>query len=240
MKKAFRIYLIAWAIMFVIFNVVVIVLPKETTVAGVTYQKLGGLSWITLILFELCFVGHLACTWFACKQDKLTGTFYRLPLIRLSYACVIVTLVLGCLAMAILSLPSWVPLIVALLVMAIYVVSILKATAAAEIVEGIDEKVKAKTAFIKTLTVDAQTLLSRAKSEPVKTACKKVFEAVRYSDPMSTDALSDVESRIRTEFDALTDAVIADNADAATASADELLMLIRERNSKCKMEKQGK
>ena len=28
-----------------IFNVVVIVLPKETTIAGVTYVKLGGLSW---------------------------------------------------------------------------------------------------------------------------------------------------------------------------------------------------
>ena len=237
MKKAFKIYLIAWAIMFVLFNVVVIALPKETTVAGVTVTKLGGLSWITLIVFELCFVGHLVCTWFALKRDKLSGMFYRLPLIRLSYACVIVTLVLGCLAMAIPNLPSWIPLIVALLIMAIYVFSILKAAAAAEIVESIDEKVKVKTAFIKTLTVDAQTLCSRAKSEPVKAACKKVFEAVRYSDPMSADALSDVESRIRTEFDALTDAVISDNADAATASADELLTLIKERNSRCKMEK---
>ena len=237
MKRAFKFYLIAWAIMFVIFNAVVIALPKETTIAGITYTKLGGLSWITLILFELCFVGHLACTWFACKQNKLTGTFYRLPLIRLSYACVIVTLVLGCLAMAIPNLPSWIPLIVALLIMAIYVFSILKAAAAAEIVESIDEKVKVKTAFIKTLTVDAQTLCSRAKSEPVKAACKKVFEAVRYSDPMSADSLSDVESRIRTEVDALTDAVVSDDADAASASADELLTLLKERSSRCKMEK---
>ena len=133
MKRAFKFYLIAWAIMFVIFNVVVIALPKETTIAGITYTKLGGLSWITLILFELCFVGHLVCTWFACKQNKLTGTFYRLPLIRLSYACVIVTLVLGCLAMTIPNLPSWIPLVLTLAVMAIYVFAILKAAAAAEI-----------------------------------------------------------------------------------------------------------
>lgn len=237
MKKAFRLYLIAWAILFVIFNVVVIVLPKETTIAGVTYHKLGGLSWITLILFELCFVGHLICTWIALKQNKLSGTFYRLPLIRLSYACIIVTTVIGCVMMAVPNLPSWIPLIVALLVMAIYVFSILKAAAAAEIVESIDEKVQAKTAYIKSLTVDAQTLLSRAKSEPVKAACKKVYEAVRYSDPMTSDALHDVESRIRTEFDAFTDAVISDNADAATASADELLTLIKERSSRCKAEK---
>ena len=237
MKKAFRIYLIAWAIMFVLFNIVVIALPKETTVAGITYTKLGGLSWIVLILFELCFIGHLICTWFALKQNKLTGTFYRLPLIWLSYACVIVTLVLGCIAMAIPNLPSWIPLVVVFLILVIYVMSVLKATVAATVVEGIDEKVKERTAFIKKLTVDAQTLLSRAKSEPVKIACKKVFEAVRYSDPMSADVLSDVESRICTEFDTLTNAVLLDNAEATTASADELLILLTERSSRCKMEK---
>ena len=220
-----------------IFNVVVIVLPKETTIAGVTYTKLGGLSWITLILFELCFVGHLACTWIALKRNKLSGMFYRLPLIRLSYACIIVTTVIGCVMMAVPQMPDWIPLIVVLIIMALYAVAVLKAAAAAEIVEQIDEKVKVQTAFIKTLTVDAQTLLSRAKSEPVKNACKKVFEAVRYSDPMTSGALTDVENRIKTEFDAFTDAVISDNADAVNASADELLTLIKERNSRCRMEK---
>lgn len=233
-KKAFKFYLIAWAILFVIFNVVVIALPKETTIAGVTYTKLGGLSWITLILFELCFIGHLICTWIALKQNKLSGTFYRLPLIRLSYACIIVTTVIGCVMMAVPNLPDWIPLIVVLIIMALYAVAVLKAAAAAEVVEQIDEKVKAKTAFIKTLTVDAQTLLSRVKSEPVKAACKKVFEAVRYSDPMSSGALADVENRILAEFNAFSDAVLSDNADAVNASADTLLSLIAERNQTCK------
>ena len=237
MKKAFRFYLIAWAILFVIFNVVVIVLPKEAVIAGVTYTKLGGLSWITLILFELCFIGHLICTWIALRQNKLSGTFYRLPLIRLSYACIIVTTVIGCVMMAVPNLPSWIPLIVALIIMALYAVAVLKAAAAAEVVEQIDEKVKVQTAFVRDLTVDASTLMTRAKSEPVKNACKKVYEAVRYSDPVTSDALADVENRIRTEFNAFTDAVLSDNADAVNASADELLTLIKERNSRCKMEK---
>lgn len=237
MKKAFRIYLIAWAIMFVLFNVVVIALPKETTVAGVTVTKLGGLSWITLIVFELCFVGHFVCTWFALKRNKLSGMFYRLPLIRLSYACIIVTTVIGCVMMAVPNLPSWIPLIAALIIMALYAVAVLKAAAAAEIVERIDEKVKVQTAFIRDLTVDANTLMTRAKSEPVKAACKKVYEAVRYSDPMTSGALTDVENRIKMEFDAFTDAVLSDNADAVNASADELLTLIKERSSRCRMEK---
>ena len=168
MKKAFKFYLIAWAILFVIFNIVVIVPPKETTIAGITYTKLGGLSWITLIVFELCFVGHLICTWIALRQNKLSGTFYRLPLIRLSYACIIVTTVIGCVMMAVPNLPDWIPLIVVLIIMSLYAVAVLKAAAAAEVVEQIDEKVKVQTAFVRDLTVDASTLTTRAKSEPVK------------------------------------------------------------------------
>lgn len=237
MKKAFKFYLIAWAILFVIFNVVVIVLPKETTIAGVTYVKLGGLSWITLILFELCFVGHLVCTWIALKQNKLSGMFYRLPLIRLSYACIIVTTVIGCVMMAVPQMPDWIPLIVVLIIMALYAVAVLKAAAAAAVVEQIDEKVRVQTTFVRDLTADASTLMTRAKSEPVKNDCKKVYEAVRYSDPMTSGALTDVESRIRTEFDAFTDAVLSDNADAVNASANELLSLLTERNRTCKANK---
>ena len=234
MKKTFRFYLIAWAILFVIFNVVVIVLPKETTVAGVTFTKFGGLSWITLILFELCFIGHLICTWIALRQNKLSGTFYRLPLIRLSYACIIVTTVIGCVMMAIPNLPSWIPLIAALIIMALYAVAVVKAAAAAHIVEHIDETVRTDTAFIRNLTAEANTLVTRAKSEKVRAACKKIAEAVRYSDPMSSGALADVENRIHAEFNAFSDAVLSDNADAVNASADTLLSLIAERNQICK------
>ena len=236
MKKGFKFYVIAWAIMFVLFNTVVLALPKEFTVLGVTYEKFGGLSWVTLIVLELCFLLHLILTAAALNQKKLSHTFYRLPLIRFSYGCVVVTLILAVLAM-LAFIPSWIPLALALLILALYAFAILKAGAAAALVEKVDKKERTGTVFVRSLAIDASTLLSRAKSEPVKAACKKVYEAVRYSDPMSAESLADVELRIRTEFDALTNAVLADDADAVTASADELLTLIRDRNSRCKAEK---
>ena len=233
MKKMFKFYLVAWAIMFVLFNIAVIALPKEFTILGVTYEKFGGVSWVTLIVLELCFLLHLALTAVALRQKRLSGTFYRLPLIRLSYGCVIVTTIVAVLAM-LAFLPSWIPLALALLILAVYAFAILKAVVAAELVESVDEKTRAKTSFIRNLTVDADSLLSRAMSEPVKAACKKVFEALRYSDPVSAYGLVDVEERIKAEFDVLTDAVIADDPKAVSASADELLTLIAERNKKSK------
>lgn len=236
MKKMFKFYLIAWAIMFVLFNIVVVALPKEFTILGVTYEKFAGVSWVTLIVMELCFLLHLALTAVAMKQNRLSGTFYRLPLIRLSYVCVALTLIVASMAMLVF-IPSWIPLALALLILAVYAFAVLKAEVAAELVEGVDAKTRAMTSFIRDLTADADSLLSRAKSEPVKAACKKVFEALRYSDPVSAYGLVDVEERIKAEFDVLTDAVIADDPKAVSASADELLTLIQERNSGCKMEK---
>lgn len=236
MKKMFKFYLIAWAIMFVLFNIVVVALPKEFTILGVTYEKFAGVSWVTLIVMELCFLLHLALTAVAMKQNRLSGTFYRLPLIRLSYVCVALTLIVASMAMLVF-IPSWIPLALALLILAVYAFAVLKAEVAAELVEGVDAKTRARTSFIRDLTADADSLLSRAKSEPVKAACKKVFEALRYSDPVSAYGLVDVEERIKAEFDAFTDAVLADNAEATTASADELLILIRERNQKNKASK---
>ena len=99
----------------------------------------------------------------------------------------------------------------------------------------IDEKVRENAMFMRSLTADANALAARAKSEPVKAACKKVVEAVRYSDPMSNEALYGVESQITTEFSALQSAVIADSAEDAAASAGELLGLLKERNEKCKL-----
>ncbi len=236
MKKAFKYYVIAWAIMFVLFNIVVIALPKEFSILGVGYEKLGGLSWVTLIVMELSFVLQLVFTAVAMNQNKLSGTFYRIPLIRLSHGCVVLTLIVAVLAMLVF-VPSWIPLALTVLILVMYAMALLKAAAAAELVEGVDAKTRARTSFIRDLTADADSLLSRAKSEPVKAACKKVFEALRYSDPVSAYGLVDVEERIKNEFDAFTDAVIADNAEATTASADELLILIRERNQKNKASK---
>ncbi len=236
MKKMLKLYLILWAIMFVLFNAAVIALPREFTLLGVAYEKFGGASWVTLIVLELCFLLQLLCTVLAFRQNKLSGTFYRLPLFRLSRAGVIVTLLLSVVAM-LAFIPSWIPLALTVLVLVLYAAAVLKAAAAAQIVEGVDEKVRTKTAFMRALTADAGSLLAKAKSEPVRTVCSKVYEALRYSDPVSAADLLDVEDTIRDRFDALTEAVSHDDGEAANDAGTELLALLSERNQKCRAAK---
>lgn len=132
------------------------------------------------------------------------------------------------------NLPNRVGAIVCLLILAFNAVAVVKAKASSDVVENIDSKVKAQTFFIKSLTVDVDSLLARASTPEAKAACKKVYEAVRYSDPMSNDALAGVESQITLKFNEFSNAV-TENTENIAALADELIVLIGDRNKKCKL-----
>lgn len=230
MKKTFKFYAIIWAICLALFNVIAFVTPNE--IAGIS--KFDGAFWVGYIFITLAFIGQLACAYVAFKAENLKKLFYNIPLISISYIGLVVMLVVGGLAMAIPYFPNWIGIIVCLLVLGFTAISVIKASVAAELVSNIDTKVLTETAFIKTITVDAQNLMNRANAPMLKEQCKKVYEALRYSDPISNVALADVEQRIKEEFDALTDAVIADDLDATESSVRELSILINERNNKCK------
>ena len=107
-------------------------------------------------------------------------------------------------------------------------------------VSEIDGKISTKTLFIKSLTVDAESLISRAKNENIKAECKKVYEAVRYSDPMSNDVLASIESDITIKFSRLSEAVISEDLETVVKLADEIIILLGDRNKKCKLLKWGK
>lgn len=230
MKKAFRFYSVIWAILLVLFNVISFV-----SVGWAGVSKYTPSFWIGYIFITIAFVGQIICTYFALKDNELKKTFYNVSLISTSYTGLILSFIFGGLCMIISPLPYWVGIILCAIVLGINVITVVKASAAIDIVGSIDEKAKESTLFIKALTVDAESLMSRAKSEAVKSECKKVYEAVRYSDPMSNSALSSIESEITIKFAKLSDAVVDDNFEVTSALVGELIILIGDRNKKCKL-----
>ena len=230
MKKNIKFYIIAWAILLALFNLIAFISP-----GWAAFEKYSGSFWTGYIFITLAFVGQLVCSLFAFKEDKKEKFFLSLPLITLSYTGLILTLVFGTLCMLVSFLSYWVAVIICAVILAVYAIAVLKAKAAAEISSATGEKVKAKTFFTRSLTVDCENLLSKAKSEQAKAACNKVYEAVRYSDPMSSDELSSVEEKISAKISELSTAVTACDDEKITALADETVLLVKERNSKCKV-----
>lgn len=230
MKKAFKFYFAVWAVLLALFNVIAFV-----SVGWAGIEKYTPAFWIGYIFITLAFIGQLACAYYALKGDDVKKTFYNISLITTSYSGLIVSFIVGGLCMLISPLPYWIAVILCAVVLAFSVMAVIKASAAVEIVNDVDKKVKESTLFIKSLTVDAESLLSRAKSEEAKAACKKVYEAARYSDPVSCDALASAESEITIKFSQLSEDVTKNDLEQISSLADELVVLIGDRNRKCKL-----
>ncbi len=230
MKKGFKSYLICWAILLALFNLICFVTPAE----WYGFNKFGGAFWAGYVVITLAFFGQLACAYKAFQAENQKRFFYNLPLITVSYTGLILTLVLGGLCMAIPDVPNWLGAILGAVVLAFTVVAVIKASAAADIVESVDKKVTEKTAFLRVATADAEVILASAKSEETKAECRKVYEALRYSDPMSNEALSVTEAKITVKLDELKAAAAADDAEKTKTAAEDLMLLIKERNTKCK------
>ena len=230
MKKVFKFYSVIWAVLLALFNVISFV-----SVGWAGISKYTPSFWIGYAFITLSFIGQIVCAYFALKDNDIKKTFYNVSLIAASYTGLILSFVFGGLCMIISLLPYWVGILLCAIVLGINVIAVIKASAVVDIVSSIDEKTKESTLFIKSLTVDAESLMSRAKSETIKAECKMVYEAVRYSDPMSNDAFVSVESDITIKFSKFSEAVVSEDSEAVVTLAEEIIILLGDRNKKCKL-----
>jgi len=230
MNKNFKYYVGVWAILLVIFNIVTFVSPNE--MAGMS--KFSGAFWVGYIFITIAFIGQLIVSYFAFEAKNMQKFFYKIPLIRISWTGLVITLILGVLCMVIPNLPNWVGVIACFVVLGFNAISLANANVAANIVGEIDDKIKSNTLFIKSLITDAEGLIVKAKSEKGKAECKKVYEVLRYSDPMSNEALSGIETEITLKFNQFSGAVNI-GSDDIRSIAEELIVLVEDRNKKCKL-----
>lgn len=230
MKKTFNLYIVAWAVVLALFNIV-----SFLSVLGMRDGEFTTSFWIGYAAITIALIGQLICAYVSFKANSAKKMFYNISLLRTSYIGLIATFVVGSFCMLIPTLPYWICIIICAIILAFNILTILRATVAINEVARIDEKIKVKTFFIKALTVDADTLMASAKSDAAKAECRKVYEAIRYSDPMSHEALSDVESQISIKFASLSEAVKADDAAKVAELANEVIILVGDRNKKCKL-----
>lgn len=231
MKSKFKYYLIIWTLIVIAFNVIVFVVPR--TIAGV--DRFTGSFWVGYVFIMIMLVAQLGIGWLTFKEDNLTKLFYNISLIRISFIGMIAMGIVGMICMLIPILPVWVGIIICLLVLIFNAIALSSAHAAISTVEEIDKKIKGKTFFIKSLTVDVEMLKEKTSIPEIANELKSLYDAVRYSDPMSDDALASIESQITLLMSELSDAVEKADIDAVKSNVKNITVLLSERNKKCKL-----
>ena len=232
MKKIFNTYAIVWAIALITFNAITFV----SVAATCGFKALLPSFWIGYAFITVTLLVNLAISSVLMKPEKANKSFMNLSVGYIAFIALIGSTVVGAVTMAVATIPWWIGFIINMVLFAFYAIAIISGSTAANIVDDVENKVKGQTLFIKMLTTDAQTLIAKAGAE-TKESANKVYEAIRYSDPMSIEALAGVESQITIKFNEYSNAVVDNDVDLTKALEKELLILINDRNNKCKVMK---
>lgn len=232
-NRYFKYYALSWLVGFILFNILSFVIPHNI---GGAFDRLDQPAfWIGYVLLLVTLIGQLVCSYLFLRDDKKEKIFLRFAVLRVGYTALGVSLVIGTVFMLVPVFPAWLGSVVAIVALCGYIWYGLRAGAAVEAVTDIGERAATRTDFIHTLTTEAKSLIGYANTPALRSTAERVYEAIRYSVPASTEAAHDVEGEIFDTFNTFSEELKAGNEEPATAASRRLLTLIEERNAKCKV-----
>lgn len=206
-------------IVFAVFTVVTFAAPfAKTPVFWVSY-----LFGLVAICFQIPLWNK------ALKGESLKSKFLGFPVLYIGVTYLIVQLIISLITMAVPGIPIWIAIIVDVIVLAITCTLVISGGVAKTAIEKTEEKVQTKTAFIKGLKADVDIFLSEEKDPVIKRELVKLADEIRYSDPMSSSELEEIENQISDKI-----AAIATAGDSKLDLISEIAGLVKQRNIKCK------
>lgn len=208
------------AIAFVLFNVIAFAVPTAKTAT----------FWIAYAFTTIAFASQIVIWKFAFKSaDTLKSKFLGIPLISVGITYLIIQIIAFAVFMALPLTASWLAIVVCALILGISAICLIGTETGREEVGRVEEKIEKKVFYIKSLQVDVEMLASTETDADTKAALTKLAEKIRFSDPMSNDALSDLETEITAKVKELKTA--ENKAEIITV----LDSLITEQNKKAKL-----
>lgn len=207
------------AIVLIVFAVIAFAAPFEKT----------PVFWVSFVfgLLAICFQIPLWNK--ALGGETLKSKFLGFPVLHIGVAYLIIQLIVSIIMMAVPGIPLWIAIIIDVVILAISCTLVPSGGVARTVIEETEEKIQAKTSFIKSLKADVDILLSKETDAEVKDALRKLSDEIRFSDPMSNSALENIEAEISDRLISLSEA-----GENKKNVISEISGLIKQRNIKCK------
>jgi hypothetical protein len=228
MKQALRNRWMTLAVILIViavYNVIVFTIPFTR----------GGNFWTGYTFSMAALLLTAVVEFFFFERADLKSRFYGWPLRTVAWRYLITQLIVGILEMSLTVIPYRYEIALNTILLGACLIGLIAVSAAKEEIERIDEKIKDKVFYIKSLQADVEGLIDRITDEATKKTLKDLADIIRYSDPMSSPQLAEIENRIDVKVAALGEAVANNTSEAITALCAELQQLFAERNRKCKL-----
>ena len=226
MDKKVKNYLtmaVVFASAFAIYNIIVMLL----------FSGKNNIFWISYSAMTITFIINIAVMLRCFSKQDTEAIFMGIPLLSFTVFYFFAELFTSFVFMLFRAHAS-VKLTVAiqLIMLLLYIIFAAMALLTRQVVNDINTDVKQKVSIIKSLSVDVQMLEEQCMDAELKKELHKIAEAIRYSDPMYTDAVADLDNIIKGKVAELKMQCNSNNKGAAMEICYNLNAYIQERNKK--------
>ena len=216
----------ALGILLILYILIVFLIPfVKTTVFWVSFV-------FTLIAFGVVAVSlYIAFV----KNPDVKSKFYGFPIAKIGVMYGAAQLLAGLIFMALgLWIPVWAAVLVYALLLGAAVIGLISADAVREEIQRQDNKLKKDVSFMRNL----QSKVNQMATQCAAPELRQFAEDIRYSDPVSSDALTDIEQELAAAVEELQAAVVDGDSESVAQLCRKASATLAERNRLCKLNKQ--
>jgi hypothetical protein len=169
--------------------------------------------------------------------EDARSKFYGFPIARIGVIYSIIQLILSLIFMGVaVFVPVWIPIILFIIVLGISSVGFIAADATRDEIVRQDEVIVKDVSFMRNIQSKMNVLTAQCQDEEIKKVVSDLAEEVRYSDPVSSDAIKDIENELNNSVEELQRAIV-DNDENALEICKRTKDILLERNRLCKLNK---
>ena len=227
-KNAIR-WWVVLGVVLVVYNVLAFALPfPKTAVFAVSY-----LFTMIAILAQI----YVIRTAFY-RGEGVKSKFYGFPIAKLGVIYLAVQLIAGLVFMALgLIVPVWLPLALYVVLLGIAAAGFVAADAARDEVVRQEVKLEKDVSRMREFQAKGRALVALNQVPEAARPLEKLAEDLRFSDPVSSEALTEIEDRLAECLAQLQEAVSAQKTEQILSVCQEAEHILAERNQLCKLSK---
>ena len=195
-------------------------------------------SWISFVFTLISVIAGLGIFTYAFKNgDSLVSKIYGFPIFRIGYLYIAAQFIVGvliCLVAAFVAVPYWVALVLSIILLGLASIGVIATDNTRDIIEEIEEETERVTKATKIFNLDIQAIVDLCTEESVKKELVKLAEAIKYSDPVSSEATEDAENTLFEEISILRELIEVNDTEKSLTQITKVTNLLNERNRICK------
>lgn len=233
MKKNTMRWWIILVVLLVVYNVIVFIVPFPK-------NAVFFISWVFTLTAMGTQVYVIRTTFY--HEEGAKSKFYGFPIAKIGIVYLIAQVVLSLVFMALglaVPVPEWVPLVLYVVLLGVMAAGLISTEATRDEIMRQDVKLKKDVFRMRTLQSKASALCALAQDSQTRTLLERFAEALRFSDPVSNEAVYDVEADLIVCVDELQQAVVDGDTEAVATLERKAESVLAERNQLCKLNKQS-